>query len=57
MNDSPTYTSTPLTIARGISSTNDAPATTAANGTSAATSPARRASTFMCAASAVRLSA
>ena len=50
----PRNTSTPPTIIRGISPTTSAPTTTAARGTSAATSPAARASTRMCAASAVR---
>ena len=57
MKASPRNTSTPPTIIFGISATTEPPNTTAASGTSAATSPAARASTRMCAASAVRLSA
>ena len=57
MNERPRKTSTPPTIMRGISSMTPAPNTTAASGTSVATSPAARASTLMRSASAVRLSA
>ena len=57
MNARPRNTSTPPTIIRGISPTTSAPTTTAASGTSAAISPAARASTRMCAASAVKESA
>ena len=56
-NDRPTNTSTPPTIIRGMNPTTAAPKTTAASGTSAATSPAPRPSTSICCASAVRLSA
>ena len=56
-NARPRNTSTPPTIARGISSTTAAPNTTAASGTRVATRPAVRALTCIRAARAVRLSA
>ena len=47
MKPSPMKTSTPPTIIRGMTSMTDAPNTTAVSGTSAATSPAARAPTFI----------